>query len=192
MTAERIPRKFTPQEYLQIERAAEFRSEYYDGDIVMMAGASVRHVTLTNNATIALGSQLRGKPCGTFSTDLRVRVPNVTNYVYPDVIVACPPLHFDDAHKDTLLNPRVLIEVLSPSTQAHDRGFKWARYQKIISLTDYLLIEQEQMRVEHYGRPNMEEKVWTWRAYEQPDEIIQLHSTGCTLLLRDLYERVEF
>src|SRR5687767_12399715 len=111
-------RLFTPEEYLLIERNADYRSQYYRGEIYAMAGASLRHVTIVTNLILTIGGQLRGKACGVYGTDLRVLARTSSLITYPDVVVACPPLEMLDTHRDTLLNPRVIIEVLSESTES--------------------------------------------------------------------------
>ena len=155
-----------------------------------MAGGSPRHAEIGGNAYAALHTQLRGKPCRPFNSDLRLEVLETKATFYPDVSVVCPPLEYsaDDAY--ALTNPVVLIEVLSPSTETFDRGAKWAHYQRIPSLRDYVLISQNVMRVEHYAR--QPDNSWLLRVYEQASDAAILESVDCRLLLEEVYERVTF
>src|SRR5439155_7242290 len=133
----------TPEEYLEIDRAAQFKSEYFHGEIFAMAGASEDHNTITFNVAGLLHSQLRGGPCRGFSADMRVSTGEGEMYVYPDVGVVCGERRFVDARRDVLLNPTVIIEVLSQTTEAFDRGGKFEGYRRLESLRDYLLIAQD-------------------------------------------------
>jgi Uma2 family endonuclease len=185
MVAEAYSRYITPQEYLALERAAETKSEYLDGELFAMAGASRNHNTLTMNAGTLLNNQLRGTPYRPWANDMRVSVGPGGMYTYPDVLVVCPPLLFDDEHEDTLLNPKIIIEVLSPSTED-----KFARYQRLSSLTDYILVSQHKMRVEHFHRQANGD--WLLHVAEAPEDAIELPEIGCRIVLHDLYEGVEW
>jgi Uma2 family endonuclease len=132
----------SPAEYLALERAAEHRHEYVSGRVYAMTGASREHNVIATNTSRALGNQLSGRPCETYQSDMRVKVSETGMYTYPDVVVACGTPAFEDAYVDTLLNPTVIIEVLSPSTEAYDRGEKFAHYRRLPSLREYLLIAQ--------------------------------------------------
>ena len=143
---------YTPAEYLALEREADHKSEYLAGEIFALAGASEAHNTITLNFAAALHAQLRGRPCRVFANDLRVRVQASGLYTYPDVLALCGERRFEDAHRDTLLNPTLIGEVLSPSTEAYDRGKQFGHYRRLESLIDYLLIAQDEVRVEHYTR----------------------------------------
>ena len=183
-------RTFTPDEYLLIERGAEFRSQYIHGEIYSMAGASERHNLITANLTALLHAQLRGKPCRVYQSDMRVRTPNTKVISYPDVVVACPPLQLLDERGDTLLNPTVIIEVLSDSTESFDRGDKWLAYEEIPTLTDYVLISQNAPKVEHFTR--LGEAEWTYRFLEGVNDVITLERIDCSVVVSDVYEKVEF
>src|SRR5438094_497025 len=135
-------RKLTAQEYLAIERAAEFRSEFHDGEMFAMAGTSREHAQIVFNLSITIGTQFKGRECRAFVTDLRLKVPNL--YTYPDLVALCDPPQFEDSEFDTLLNPALIIEVLSKSTEAYDRGKKFTWYRELSSLTEYVLISQEE------------------------------------------------
>ena len=180
----------TPQEYLRRERAAENRSEFIGGQLYAMAGASRHHVRLSNSISRHLGNQLEGSRCEAMSNDLRVKINDVGDYVYPDVVVVCGDGEWEDSSFDTLLNPTVIIEVLSSSTAQRDRSDKWLRYQQLPSLTDYLMISQHEMRVEHFLRQN--ENLWLYSIFQAPDDTIELQSANCRLRLSEIYERVQF
>ena len=203
--AQRQHRLWTPQEYLELERKAEFRSEYFDGEIYpmgewqrdpksgqfkMMAGASPNHNSISANAVIALGTRLRGESCRPWSQDMRVKDPTGTSYFYPDVLVACPPFEWHDNLKDTLLNPVVLIEILSPSTALTDQNEKWNSYRHIASLRHYLVVAQDRVWVRHFARQS--ETVWLTEDFTSLQNSIRLESLDCTLPLLELYEDVEF
>ena len=145
------PQSFlTPEEYLAFERQADFKSEYFQGETFALAGTSRRHNRLVVNLTISLGGKLLPKGCEVFANDMRVKVEANGPYTYPDLAVVCSEPRFEDTELDTLLNPELLIEVLSPSTEAYDRGRKFDLYRQLDSLTDYLLVAQEQAQVLHY------------------------------------------
>lgn len=186
---DRQPRH-SPEEYLALDRRAEVKSEYIDGEIVAMAGASREHNLIALNFAAELHFQLKGHPCETYMADMRLGVDLAHNYAYPDVAVVCgEPEFLDDSHSDILLNPTVLVEVLSPSTEDYDRGRKFARYRRLGTLTDYVLVAQDRMQVEHYTRAGMR---WSLVEYGEPDAVIELPSIGCCLTLADVYARVVF
>lgn len=147
MSAHAHPR-MTEEEYLKIERAAEFKSEFFDGRMYAMSGGSYPHGQIILNLGSELRSGLRQRPCSVTTNDVRARVSKRGSYAYPDVMVVCGPPAFADDRKDTLLNPTVIVEVLSPSTEAHDRGLKFASYRQIESLKEYALVSQSEPRVE--------------------------------------------
>src|SRR5262245_21149003 len=134
---------YTPAEYLLMERKADYKSEYANGQIIAMAGASVEHNTITANFVRAIGNSFMGRPCRVFSSDMRVKVSATGLYAYPDVAALCGDLQFDDDQRDTLVNPTVLIEVLSPSTEGYDRGDKSAHYRRLESLQEYVLVAHD-------------------------------------------------
>jgi len=181
--------RYTPEEYLALERAAEYKSEYYDGEIFAMAGASERHVSIVTNLVMALGGQLKSRPCRVYSADMRVNVSATGLYTYPDLAVVCGERHFHDKHQDTLLNPGVLIEVLSPSTEAYDRGKKFSHYRTLDSLAEYLLVSQEEPRVEHYLR--QPDGDWLLHEATRLDGTVSLPTIQCELSLADVYDKVE-
>ena len=183
------PTVLSPQEYLALERAAEYKSEYLGGQIYAMTGASRQHNRITVNLTRELGTQLRGRPCEPFAGDMRVKVGPAGAYLYPDLMVACGEPRFEDAELDTLLNPMVIVEVLSPSTELYDRVKKFALYRRSETLQEYVLVAQEAMRVECFRRQG---DVWIFSAISGADDVLRLESVGCELPLRAIYERVEF
>jgi Uma2 family endonuclease len=142
----------TQEEYLKIERAAAFKSEYYDGRMYAMSGGSYPHGQIIPNLAAELRQALRGKGCSVTTSEVRIRVSPRGFYTYPDIAVVCGPPKFADDQADTLLNPTLLVEVLSPSTEAHDRGFKFAQYRQLESLQEYALVSQTEPRVEIFRR----------------------------------------
>ena len=178
----------TEEEYLAIERAAEFRSEFLNGEMFAMSGVSLQHGRLQQNLTFELMTRLRGSGCEAIHSAVRVRV-SASMYVYPDASVVCGPPLLGDDKQDILLNPVVIFEVLSPSTEKYDRGLKFQSYRTIESLKDYILVDQEKMRIEHYIRQTAG---WTLRDCQHPDEELQIDSIGVSIPLRQIYEGVEF
>ena len=187
LRALRQKRYFTSEEYLKLERKALDKSEYYQGEIFAMTGASRKHNLISGNVIRELGNQLKGRPCEVYPSDMRVRVRPTGLYTYPDVSVVCGEPLFDDSRGDTLLNPTVLIEVLSPSTEAYDRGEKFAQYRRLDSLQDYVLIAQDTVRVEHYRRRG---ELWVLSEMNDLDDELQLKSIDCTVPLREIYDKV--
>lgn len=180
-------RLYTPEEYLAFERAAEDKNEYINGCIVAMSGASRRHNLVTVNAAGELRQQLRERPCEVYSSDMRVQINAAGQYRYPDVIVVCGEPQFEDAELDTLLNPTVIVEVLSPSTEAVDRGDKFAAYRRLPSLQEYVLIAQDKPCVEHFLRQG---ERWLLTEFSGLNDIVPLPAIDCTLALRELYRKV--
>jgi Uma2 family endonuclease len=180
----------TPAEYLERERGAETRSEYLNGYIYAMSGASLKHNRVVAGLAVTLGAQLRRKPCEPFFGDMRVKVSPTGLYTYPDIVVVCGEPWLEDQHFDTLLNPTVIIEVLSASTEAYDRGDKFAHYRALESLTDYLLVAQDKPRIEHYHR--QADGRWLYFAAEGLEAGVEIATIGCTLSLAEVYERVGF
>ncbi|HZT41533.1 MAG TPA: Uma2 family endonuclease [Chthonomonadaceae bacterium] len=179
----------TPQEHLERERKAETKSEYYAGVIVAMTGASWEHNLITSNIQGELHSQLRGMPCAVVTSDLRVEVRECHAYFYPDVVAVYGEPEFADAELDTLLNPTLIVEVLSESTEAMDRGKKWTCYQSLKSLQTYVLVSQDRPYVEAYRRQADD---WRYSTVEGLGNSLSLEAIGCTLKLADIYDRVEF
>lgn len=183
--------KMTPQEYLVMERRNAYKSEYVNGDIVAMAGASEAHNLVITNIVRELSIQLKTRPCKVYPSDMRVWIPRLTTYTYPDVVVVCETPEFQDERRDTLLNPTLLIEVLSPTTAAYDRGIKFKHYRTLDSLQEYLLISQDAPLLERYLRQEGS-RFWTFSDAEGPAAQMELSSVGCRLALAEVYDKVEF
>ncbi len=183
------PLPITPEEYLARERLADTKSEYYDGEIFAMAGASLEHVRISTNVVIDLGRQLLGSPCEAFTSDLKVRANEMT-YAYPDVTVVCGEAQFADAETGVLLNPTLIVEVLSPNTEAWDREGKFERYRERASLRECLLIAQERPHVEYYAR--QPDGQWLLAVATGLQEVLALASIGCELTLARVYHKVTF
>ncbi|MFN7930612.1 MAG: Uma2 family endonuclease [Blastocatellia bacterium] len=180
---------YSPEEYLRMERASDIRREYINGYVYAMAGESPNHGRIKMDAATAINIRLRGNRCETFTSDMKVRTPGLNIFGYPDVLVVCGKLVFHDQFKDVILNPKVIIEVLSPSTEAHDRGEKFASYRQLESLTDYLLIAQDKIHTEHFVRHG---KFWMLSEEKELTASVYLESIACQLTLQDIYARVEF
>ncbi len=180
----------SPEEYLALERQAETKSEYFDGEVYAMTGASVAHNQIVANVVSTLNNRFKGGPCRVFASDMRVKVSQTELYTYPDVVLVCGRLQLEDKHRDTLLNPTVLIEVLSPSTEDYDLGTKFAHYRVLESLSDYLLIAQTGVLIEHYQRQSSDR--WLLTTYRALDALVPIPSIGCDLLLTDVYDKVEW
>jgi len=179
----------TAEEYLAFERPAKNKHEFIGGRIVAMAGATDRHNVIASNTFGELFAQLKGTNCRAFASDMRVNAKK-GNYFYPDIVVTCGERKFEDNKKDALLNPTVIIEVLSKSTKLKDRNEKFESYITLESLTDYVLIEQDKMKIEHYSR--IDEKNWNARIYTEADEEIIFNSINCRLAIADVYTEVLF
>lgn len=198
MAAPKLEPHYTVDEYLEMERAAEDRHEYLDGEIIAMAGESLQHGDISVNVVISLGSQLRGKPCRALTKDMKVRSGPIPEkgqsrkglFSYPDVLVLCGEPEYHDAHKDVILNPKVIVEVLSESTEAFVRGKKFERYQKHNpTFTDYILIAQDRPHVEHFRRKSDGE--WAYRSHSGLKDKVVISSIRCTLELAEVYDRVK-
>ncbi|MDD5275730.1 MAG: Uma2 family endonuclease [Methylovulum sp.] len=178
---------YSAEEYLALERSASYKSEFYDGQIYAMTGASREHNLITVNIARELSTQLKQRPCEAYVNDMRVKAAQARSYHYPDVAVVCGAPQFEDGQFDTLLNPTVLIEVLSPSTEAYDRGGKFMHYRKIPGLCEYLLVAQDQPSIEHYVRQG---DAWLLTEAVGLEAAVPLDSIGCVLSLREVYDKV--
>jgi Uma2 family endonuclease len=179
----------TPEEYLERERAAETRTEYFRGELFAMAGATPEHVLIVTNLVGELRQHLRDRPCNVYSTDLRVAVSSTGLYTYPDVTVVCGPAAFVDSRRDTVTNPVVIIEVLSESTKDYDRGQKFEGYRTVTSLMEYLTVAQDKMHIEQWTR--QPDQRWLLTEYTDPEAVMPLSSIDVELRLADVYEKVE-
>ena len=178
----------SPEEYLAFERKATTKHEYLNGQIVAMSGASFAHNFITVNIATSLNVQLMEGECRVATSDMRVKVTQINSYFYPDVVVVCGEPRAEDDTFDTLLNPTLIVEVLSPSTEGYDKGEKFEHYQQIASLKDYILISQDEIRVEHYRR---QESEWLRSEFRELEDVLSLLSINCELRLQDVYRRVE-
>ncbi|MDT5121147.1 MAG: hypothetical protein QOC96_629 [Acidobacteriota bacterium] len=179
----------TPEEYLALEREAEYKSEYCDGEIFAMTGASRKHNLIALNIGAELRDQLKGRQCEAYANDMRVHVPATGLYTYPDVVVVCGEPQLEDEHFDTLLNPVLIVEVLSKSTARYDRSGKFGDYRSISSFAEYLLVAQDEYRVEHYAK--QPDARWLLTEYRALEDVIQLDSIQCSLPLKEIYDKVE-
>src|SRR5262245_11990373 len=179
----------SPVEYLTIERQAACKSEYVAGEMYAMAGASRRHNLIVANIIRILGNQLLESPCNVYPSDMRLKIPRTGRYTYPDVVIACAEEQFEDEHRDTLLNPVVIIEVLSDSTEAYDRGKKFEEYQRIASLAEYVLIAQDRYSVERYVR--QDQRTWIYSVFQNLEDVVPLSTIECQLILQDVYAKVD-
>jgi Uma2 family endonuclease len=180
----------TPEQYLEIERKAEFKSEYYQGEMFAMAGARWTHNRLVANLIASLHQQLRSRPCQTLPSDMRVQVEATGTYTYPDVSVVCGEPQFLDETRDTLLNPSLIVEVLSPSTEGFDRGRKFEHYRSVESVGEYLMLASERVSAELYTR--QPDGRWLLTFAGRLEDSLDLQSVGVHLALADLYEKVDF
>ena len=188
-SALRIEQPLSVEEYLAFERAADNKHEYDDGEIIAFAGASRQHNLVGGNTFRHLGNQLEGRPCEVYMTEMLVRIAT-TKYVYPDVVVVCDEPEFADEEFDILLNPTVIIEVLSPTTESRDRGDKLQYYGALERVKDYLLVAQDRIRVDHYVKQSPSE--WNLRVYTEAGDKIEIASIGCKLSVAAVYARVNF
>lgn len=187
---------YTIDQYLGWERQADERSEFIDGEIYAMAGESGAHADISINLAMTLGTQLRGTSCRARTKDSKVRSGALKEHLgrgmisYPDMVVICGEVEYHDDQKDVILNPKVVLEVLSDSTEEFDRGTKFMRYRNFNpTLTDYILISQTEPHVEHYLR--LEDGEWLLREYDGLDKTFQIESINCIISLSDLYDRVD-
>ena len=178
----------TPEEYLAFERKEAYKNEYINGQIVPMSGASFAHNFITANIACQLHNQLMERECQICISRMRVKASKTGSYFYPDVVVVCGEPVPEDNIFDTLLNPTVIVEVLSPSTETYDRGEKFEHYQQIASLKDYVLISQDKVHIEHYCR---QRTGWLQTEFQGLEAVLPLLSIDCELRLQDVYRRVE-
>jgi Uma2 family endonuclease len=183
--------RHTIEEYLELERVSEQRHEYQDGEILAMAGGSPQHSFIVANVIGEVRDALKGKPCRVAESNLRVRIPRRPRYVYPDASIICGPLQFDpdDSQRQTILNPRVIIEVLSPSTEAYDRGDKFTQYRQIESFEEYILISQDRPNVESFLRQS--DGAWSILNFTSLEAIANIRCLSIEIPLTEIYAGVE-
>ena len=187
-TAEIIPR-YTVAQYLEMERTAATRHEYVDGRIVAMAGETLTHNRIARNISVRLETAFGERPCETFIENVKVRVSS-TRYRYPDVVALCGEAQVDNAKPPNLLNPAVIIEVLSPSTEASDRDEKFLEYRQLASVTDYVLVAQDKIEVTHFARQSLNH--WIVTIYTDQEDALTFASLNETLALKDIYRKIVF
>lgn len=180
----------TPDEYLERERAAFHKSEYYAGEIFAMGGASLAHSLLVAGMIAALGARLHGTPCATFASDLRIECGPFGLFCYPDVSVLCGSPQYRDAHRDVVTNPTLVVEVLSQSTEGYGRGAKFAHYRRLSSLREYVLVSQDEARMEVFTRGDA--GYWTLTEAVGQEAACPLACLDIALPLSEVCERVEF
>lgn len=191
MSAKLKKKYISSEDYLALERESLEKHEYFDGEMFAMAGTSEEHANISSNINISLGVQLKKRSCKSYQSDLRVHIPATGLYTYPDVLVVCgKPELLEDAFPDTLTNPILIVEVLSPSTADYDKGTKFDHYRTIEILQEYILVWQEKKRVAHYTK--QENGSWILRDFIGDDAEITLNSVDCRLLMEDIYDKVNF
>ncbi len=178
----------SPQEYLARERQADFRSEFYRGEMFAMSGASWEHTLIKDNLAREAGNQLKSGPCRVLTSDLRVLIPATGLYTYPDIVVVCDDPRFEDDQFDTLLNPRALVEVLSDSTEKYDRGTKFGHYRQIPSLQEYVLVAQDRPLVERYVR--QADATWVLTVFDDLTQTFAFASIPAQVALAEIYRGV--
>jgi Uma2 family endonuclease len=185
-----LERRYTIEEYLELELVSETRSEYRNGEIVPMTGGTPDHNDIAGNLYIPLKLALKGKAYRTFYTDQRLWIPDRSLYTYPDVMVVEKPLQLQSGRTDTVVNPCFIAEVLSQSTQDYDRGEKFGAYRTLESFQEYLLISQYRVHVEHYVKTSVNQ--WLLSEYSDPTVTLTLSTFGLQLQIADFYENIEF
>jgi Uma2 family endonuclease len=181
---------YTPEEYLALEEAADYKSEYYQGDIFAMAGGSANHNRIAGNFYAVLNFAFASGPCDAFMNDMRLLIKQSGLYTYPDVMVACDQIEFVPNRTDTLTNPVLIVEVLSESTEGYDRGKKFEFYRAIPSLRHYLLIAQERVHLEYFQK--MASGLWTLQEFNDLDDILKIETLGVEIPLNRIYNKVTF
>ena len=189
MATTAAPTHLTPETYLELERKAITKNEYVNGEIIAMAGASFAHNFITLDTATHLNNQLMDGECQAATGDLRVKVPRTESYFYPDIVVVCGEPQAEDNIFDTLLNPTLIVEVLSASTETYDRDEKFTHYRQIDTLQEYILISQDSVEVVQYCR---QEPEWMATKFRTLEDVMPLISIGCELPLRHIYRRVKF
>lgn len=180
----------SPEEYLARERQADFRSEFYRDEMFAMSGANWEHTLIKYNLAREAGNQLKAGPCHVLTSDLRVKITATELYTYPDMVVVCDEPRLEDNHFDTLLNPRVLVEILSGSTEKYDRGAKFAHYRQIPSLQEYVMIAQDRPLVERYVR--QADGTWVLTAFNDLTQTFAFSSIAARVALAEIYRGVTF
>jgi Uma2 family endonuclease len=181
---------YTIEEYLARERVAPHKSEYYRGQIFAMSGGTPRHNTISGNLLASLRGRLRGTPCRPYNSDQRIRIPANGLSTYPGVSVICGELQLDSQDRDAIVNPRVMFEVLSKSSESYDRGKKFDLYRQLESLREYILVAQDEPQVERFVRH--EDGSWLLTVLKGLEVVLELSTLACVLPLSEIYEDVTF
>ncbi|MBV8780002.1 MAG: Uma2 family endonuclease [Phycisphaerae bacterium] len=192
MTMSAEKHRYTIAEYLKMEETATDRHEYHDGEILAMSGGTYRHSRINTNLLVALGNRLRGNPCEPLDSNMRVRIASRASYIYPDISIVCggPTFDVDDPKKTTITNPRVVIEVLSDSTERYDRGRKFDLYREVTSLEEYVLVSQHEPAIATFHR--QADGAWLFMTWSGLTPSVALRSMSLTIPLAEIYSRVEF
>jgi Uma2 family endonuclease len=193
MTATLQPTKkryYTPEEYLELEEKAEYKSEYHDGVIIPMTGGTTNHNRIAGNTYVALKLALKGQNYDIFIGDVRLWIPRIRSYVYPDVMVIAGQPEYHDNRKDTIINPQVIIEILSKSTKGYDLGDKFSYYRTIPTFQEYILIDQNKIAIEQYSKQS--NKRWSYWEYDEEDAGLLFNCFQVEVPLVDIYEKVDF
>lgn len=187
MAAQPSPR-ITPEQYLEIERAADTRHDYFEGQMFAIAGGLPQHATIILNLGSEMRAGLKGRPCTVMPRDVRTRVSPEGLYTYPDLVVVWGDMKFTDERRDTITNPVLVVEVLSKGTEAYDRGFKFAQYRTIETLQEYVLVWQAQARVEVFRRQANGQ--WLLSDFVGMDAVCQFESIDCRVAVAEIYDKV--
>lgn len=190
MIAQPETKRYTAEEYLELEVAADIRNEYRDGEIVPMTGGTPNYNDIAGNLLVLLKAALRGKPYRVFISDQRLWIPNVNLYTYPDVMVLPKPIELQTGRKDTVINPCFIAEVLSKSTQNYDRGEKFVAYRTIPAFQEYLLVDQYKIHVEHHVK--VADNQWLFSEYDDPTVTLLLRTLDLHIQIAELYEGIDF
>jgi Uma2 family endonuclease len=181
----------SPMDYLAAERVADEKHEYFDGEVIVTQGASLKHEDIVSNLVRELGNKLNGKDCRIRASNLRTASPSFHSFTYPDATIVCGEAQLSDDNFDVLQNPVVIFEVVSKSSVSNDYARKWMYYRQVPSLNEYVLINSfEKIQVDIYRRNA--DNTWTFQSYSQPEELLQLHSVGISILMSDIYENINF
>jgi Uma2 family endonuclease len=184
-----VNRRYPPDEYLALERQAEFKSEYYDGDIYPMGRVSLAHIVITGNLACALNTRVRDRECEVYASKMRVLISKTGLYTYPDIVAVSRDPRFQDGEFDTLLNPSLIVEVLSPLTESYDRTKKFDHYRSLDSLREYVLVSQDEVRVECFSRLG---NAWSITALSRFEGTLRLSSIACEVPLGEIYAKTHF
>ncbi|MFN8458666.1 MAG: Uma2 family endonuclease [Anaerolineae bacterium] len=181
---------YTPEEYLALEEKAEYKSEYYNGEIFAMAGGSYNHNIIASNINALLNQFFEAKPCFVFGSDMRLLVKPNGLYTYPDVMVICGQVQFAEGRTDTVTNPLIIVEVLSKSTRDYGRGFKFELYRTMETLQDYILVDQTRIHIEYFHK--LEEGRWVLIETNTPDTILTIQALNLELPINRIYHKVDW